>query len=141
MVRTSKFDDAKFESIQHLEDRKASIQAENQQNEAIAKETAENKEIADFRGLPRDGETRDQLLDRIRKLREVPAVEPGPEAFGRTSEGLIKQFNAEQEAGRAAVAKAAAEMERNREIWQQAVEAEKKSAEARAGLSPQSRNG
>jgi hypothetical protein len=99
--------DEKFESTQHHEDSKAKIQAEN-------RETAEDKEIADFKGLPQPGETRDQLLDRIRKMREEKPVEV--EAPVHRSEALQKDFDLEQEAGRALVAKAEAQRERYLEL-------------------------
>lgn len=95
--------DEKYESTQHHEDRKTKIRAENAEKQAVDKEVAEEREIANFKGFPVAGETRDQLLDRIRKLREQPA-EVEPELF--RSEGLQKEFEAEQKAGQEAVAKA-----------------------------------
>jgi hypothetical protein len=113
----------KFDSTVHHEKRKAKIKAENKQNAADAKEAAEDKEIAGFKGLPQEGETREQLLDRIRKMRESPPKEP--ESAPPRSEGLQKAFEAEQKAGREAVAKATAELERNRALQQKAEEGEK----------------
>jgi hypothetical protein len=103
-------DDEKMESVKHHEERKTKIQEENKANEAVTKELAENQEIANFHGLPQEGETREQLLERIRKLREHP--EPTETTLFR-SEGLQKEFDAEVKAGREAVAKAEAEMKRN----------------------------
>lgn len=111
--------DEEFDSNRHREAAKAKIQAEN-------KEIAEEKEIASFRGFPVAGETRDQLLDRIRKLREEKPVEPEVETF--RSEGQLKEFTAEQEAGRAAVAKAQEDAERNRALWQAQEAGEKNKA-------------
>lgn len=104
----------KFELTRHHEERKAKIEAEN-------KEIAEEKEIAAFKGLPQAGETREQLLDRIRAMREEKPSEPEAPVF--RSEGLQKEFEAEQKAGQEAVAKAAEQSERLRAIAQ-AAEAE-----------------
>jgi hypothetical protein len=112
-------EDEEFDSNKHREAAKAKIQAEN-------KEIAEDKEIAVSKQLPQHGETREELLARIRKMREEKPVEVETPVF--RSEGLQKEFDAEQEAGRAAVAKAAAEMERNRALWQQQEEGEKNKA-------------
>lgn len=103
---TTKSASAKPDSIKHHEDRKAKIEAENEQLQQVSNELAENQEIANFQGLPQEGETREQLLARIRKLRENP--EPTETVLFR-SEGLQKEFEAEQKAGREAVAKAEAE--------------------------------
>ena len=112
-------DDEKMDSTRHHEDRKAKIEAENEK-------AAEDKEIANFKGLPQDGETRDQLLDRIRKMRETPPPPTEAEVF--RSEGMQKEFDAEQEAGRAAVAKAVAEQEKYREMVQKEAAGEKNQA-------------
>jgi hypothetical protein len=100
----------KTDSVKHHEERKAKIEEENEQNKQVAQEVADNQEIANFKGFPVAGETRDQLLERIRKMREAPPKEPEPEPF--RSEAMQKEFDAEQEAGKAAVAKAAAEAKR-----------------------------
>ena len=57
-------------------------------------------------------ESREQLLGEIRRMREEKPVEIAPVAH--RTERMIQELNAEQEAGRAAVAKAEAERERNR---------------------------
>lgn len=101
----------KFESTTHHEERKAAIQAEN-------KQLAENQEIANFKGLPQAGETREQLLDRIRAMREEKPSEPEAPVF--RSEGLQKEFEAEQKAGQEAVAKHAEQAEHLRKLSQQA---------------------
>jgi hypothetical protein len=114
-----------FDSTTHHESRKAKIQEENKQNEAAARETADDKEIANFSGPVKEGETREQLLDRIRKMREHSPKKPEPELV--RSEGLQKTFEAEQEAGRTAVARATAEMEKYRAFLQkEEAEGEKK---------------
>lgn len=110
---------SRHDSNKHHEDRRARMQAEAVENSKAAAEEAtrvsENKEIASFHGLPKGGESRDELLARIRKMREAPPEPPPVETY--RSEGLQKEFEAEQEAGRAAVAKAEAEREKYREIW------------------------
>jgi hypothetical protein len=111
--------DEDYDSNRHREAGIAKIQAEN-------KEIAEDKEIASFKGLPQEGETRDELIARIRKLREEKPVEVVVETF--RSEGLQKEFDAEQEAGRAAVAKAEAQAEKYREFLQKEAEGEKNQA-------------
>jgi SepF-like predicted cell division protein (DUF552 family) len=98
----------KFESTRHHEERKARIEAENEVNAKVNKDLAENQEIANFKGLPQEGETREQLLDRIRKLRENP---PHVEVELFRSEGLQKEYEAEVKAGQEAVAKATAQAE------------------------------
>jgi len=117
---------AKMESVKHHEERKARIEAENTQNQQVSKELAENQEIANFKGLPQAGETREQLLDRIRKMRETPP--PGPETQLFRSEGLQKEFDAEQKAGQEAVAKAEAERDRNHTAMAKAEAGEKNKA-------------
>ena len=95
--------ETKPDSLKHHEDRKAKIQAETSAE-------AENQEIANFRGLPQHGETREQLLARIRKMRDEKPEPTVHETF--RSEGLQKEFEAEQKAGQEAVAKAQAERDR-----------------------------
>jgi len=96
----------KPESVKHHEANQAKIKDEIAENDAVAKETAENQELVNANTLPKEGETREQLLARIRKMREKPEPEPEVEPF--RSEGLQKEFDAEQAAGKAAVAKAEA---------------------------------
>lgn len=62
--------------------------------------------------------TREELLDKIREMRENPPAPPqfSPAVPPPLSEYMQTQLNAEQEAGRAAVAKARAELERNTAI-------------------------
>jgi hypothetical protein len=96
----------KPESVKHMEANQAKIKDEIAENDAVAKETAENQELVNANTLPKEGETREQLLARIRKMREAPEPEPEKEVF--RSEGLQKEFDAEQKAGKEAVAKAEA---------------------------------
>ena len=106
-------DEEKFDSTRLLEERTAKLHEAamddyEAEQERVVRD-AEDKEIQNFRGLPQEGETRDQLLDRIRKLRDADKpFEVKPE--GR-AEALMPAFTAEQEAGRTAVAKATAEHE------------------------------
>lgn len=113
-------EDEEYDSNRHREAARDKIQAEN-------KEIAEDKEIASFKGLPQEGETRDELIARIRKMRDEPPPAV-PEAPTFRSESLQKEFDAEQEAGRAAVAKAESDMERNRAAWAKEAEGEKNQA-------------
>ena len=117
----------KTDSVNDMEARKAKIKAEadeieKSQSEEEARQRqaridrdlvtseAQAKTLEHHAGLVHDGETREQLLDRVRALREAPAapayVPPPPTAFQQ------QQINAEQEAGRQAVARAEAEQER-----------------------------
>lgn len=68
-------------------------------------------------------ESREQLLGEIRRMREDKPEEPPP-VVHRT-ERMIQELNAEQEAGRAAVAKAEAEQQRNRELVARIAEEER----------------
>ena len=106
----------KTDSVAHHEDRHAKMKAES---EDVATRQAEDQEIARSGVLVHADETREQLLERIRKMREI--AQPMPTEVPR-SEGQQKQFELEQQAGREAVAKAEKEMEVNR-----------KRAEAEAG--------
>lgn len=115
----------KPESVKHMEANKAKIQDENKANDAIAKETAENQELANANTLPKEGETRDQLLARIRKMREAPPPEKEAPIF--RSEGLQKAFDEEQKAGREAVAKHEAEAKKYQELVSASEAGEKKS--------------
>ena len=119
-----------FDSSNQREADKAKIRNENLERqkdiEAEDARLAENQEIANFKGLPQPGETRDQLLDRIRAMREEKPKEVEVETF--RSAGQQKEFTAEQEAGRAAVAKAQEDLERNRALWQAQEAGEKNKA-------------
>jgi hypothetical protein len=110
------------DSVQHHQDRADAIRAqmekdaeEQERKNVQYKEQEEKRQAAgreqevsrlqDLVGLSRDQLTRDMLLDRIREMRaeKPPEYVPPP----RTPEQQ-KLYEAEQEAGRAAVAKAEA---------------------------------
>jgi hypothetical protein len=112
-------EDDEFDSNKHREANTAKIKAE-------AKETAEDKEIANFKGLPKEGETREQLLDRIRAMRDEKPVEATTELV--RSEGLQKEFELEQAAGRAAVAKATEAQEKYQALQAEEAKGEKNKA-------------
>jgi hypothetical protein len=113
MAKDKQHEETKLDSVRHHEERREKLRTESEERtkaeQASAAHVAENKEIASFSGIIKEGETREMLLDRIRKMREVP---PEPEREYYVSPGQLKQLSEEQEAGRAAVAKAQAEMER-----------------------------
>lgn len=121
------FDPEPMDSVKHNEERAAKIKVEAKEQQ-LTQEATENKQMHDQAkrareqeieyltvqvGLIRPGETRDMLLERIRRMREVTVEEP--KYIGRSPE-LQKQFEKEQEDGRAAVAKAEAEQVRLREL-------------------------
>jgi hypothetical protein len=116
----------KPESVKHMEANKAKIQDENAANDAIAKETAENQELVNSNVMPKEGETREQLLARIRKMREAP--EPEPEKPPFRSPGLQAEFDAEQKAGKEAVAKAEAAQKEYQAALAKQAEGEKNQA-------------
>jgi hypothetical protein len=118
-----------IDSVQHHQDRTDAIRAElekadaeqerinaqHKENEEKRQKEAREQEVQDVENLvgrSRDQMTRDMLLDHIRKLR----AEKPPEyvAPPRTPEQQ-KLFEAEQAAGRAAVAKAEAAEQARRE--------------------------
>lgn len=87
--------DDKTDSEVHNEERRAAMAAE-------AKAKAEEQEITEFKGPVVEGETRDQLLDRIRAMRaeaEAPALESRPALSDRQK----KRLEEEQAAGRKTV--------------------------------------
>jgi hypothetical protein len=94
--------------------------------EAETTAAMENQEIANFHGLPKEGETREQLLARIRKMREAPP--PEPEAKVHRSEAAQKEFDAELAAGKAAVAKAEEAQKKYQEHLAKEAEGEKNPA-------------
>lgn len=87
----------------------------------------ENQLLTKHAGLVHDGETREMLLQRIRDMREDVPKEPGP---AKPSLTAYQQeiLNAEQQAGREAVARAEKQMEAGRAAQQKA-EAETKARE------------
>lgn len=131
----------KSDSVTHHEDRHDKMQreaaAQRQTEDAAQKQRDitqderkrktredENQELEQQAGLVKHGETREMLLERIRKMRAEPGSEPAADTPVFRSEGMQKQFDEEQEAGRAAVAKAAAEAERFAQARATATEAE-----------------
>jgi hypothetical protein len=130
------------DSVTHHEERREKIRveaAEQQQLAAKAEEQrehsrveqshatreAEDQELTRQVALIQHGETRDMLLERIRKLRELqkPAEEE-EQPVVRPPE-LQKRFEAEQQAGREAVARFLADQERNRELQRKYEEEER----------------
>ena len=125
----------KPDSITHTEARRAKMEAESDEQtmereeaEAVRKEKQvrrdalsreqEDQLLTQHAGLIQEGETREQLLDRIRQMRENPPVDPPPTRF--MSDFQKEQLRIEQEAGAAAVKKAEEELERNREARRKA---------------------
>jgi predicted metal-dependent phosphotriesterase family hydrolase len=108
----------KTDSVAHHEERHAKMKAES---EDVAQRQSEDQEIASSGVLVHVDETREQLLDRIRKMREI--AHPSPAEIP-LSEGQQKQLDAEQEAGRQAVAKAEKAAEANRKAIEAATKAE-----------------
>ena len=123
----------KTDSEVHHQDRHTKMQeeaAENQhlaidameKREAAAAERqrtareAESQELTRQANLIKPGETRDMLLERVRKLREQSVVKVVEEEPPPRSPELQRQFELEQKAGREAVARAEAEEERRREF-------------------------
>jgi hypothetical protein len=141
-------DEGIFDSITHTEERLAQLkegsdqavarQVEAEQKRKLeqdardeASRLAEAQLLTDHIGLVQHGDTRELLLDRIREMREEKPPERPP--LGYASEDQKAQLAREQEAGRAAVAKAEADAEKNRLLREQAA------AETRAregGMSP-----
>lgn len=118
MVRNAKLDMREQEEHKRLQDEHQA------RRDAEIRET-EDKDIQQIHKLSDIG-TRDELLSRIREMREPPPSPPElPLGHGRVSIRMIDEFNAEQEAGRAAVAKAEAELQRGREMRKRIEEEEK----------------
>ena len=120
----------KSDSVTHHEDRRGKMKMEDrfqrdQEEEERARrerlevdrqraaKEAEIQHLTTQAGLVRPGDTRDMLLERIRKMREPPKVEEDKPGFRTPLQQ--EQFEAEQKAGREAVAKAEKEAEENRE--------------------------
>jgi hypothetical protein len=116
----------KPDSIVHTEERRARMQAESDEQamerEAIEEERKEKQGererkateeetrlLTEQASLIKDGESRDQLLERIRQLREQ-AKPPGPPAPLGISAYQQSIREIEEEAGRQAVARAEANM-------------------------------
>ena len=135
----------KQDSIVHHEERAAKIraeaaelerkQAEMKEQVRISEEeqkqntrVAEDKLLVQWAGPVSPTDTRDDLLNRIRAMRAqdvAPVIKP----LGRVSKEQIEQFEAEQKAGREAVAKAEKQMEEARLAREKARAAEGKKTE------------
>ena len=119
--------ETKFDSLQHLEDRRAKIKEESDQIEKVqaerVKRQAEDQEVAQYKGPIGPDDTRETILDRIRKMREQPEETV---MTRHITEFQAAQIKLEQEAGRAAVKKAEEEAERNRNLREQAAEEQRK---------------
>ena len=126
---------AKPASIKHHEERQAKMKAEHAQNvEAQSSEgqrqkanqdvrdkeakRLEDQELSQYAGIVHENETREMLLERVRKMREEPSGDPKP--VGHVTEFQQSVIDAEQKAGAEAVAKAAAELEKGRAARQKA---------------------
>ncbi|HEX6825732.1 MAG TPA: hypothetical protein VF077_05380 [Nitrospiraceae bacterium] len=111
------------ESVTHTRERLAQLKAESElqaqkqaKDEAKRKEDqakrdkaskqAEEKDLTEQANLLEPGGSRDQVLERIRQMRDEPPANVPPAPEGYRSEGMRQQLTAEQEAGRVAVAKA-----------------------------------
>ena len=127
------------DSLQHHEDRRAKMKADYKQETEKRAQAEAQQQVMDAErdrvtreseikyleqqvGLVKSTDTRDMLLDRIRKMREPPPPEPEPPPL---SPALQERLEQEQAAGRAAVARYEAETERNQEA-QRAAEAEER---------------
>jgi hypothetical protein len=121
--------DRPTDSIVSAQERSAKIREEAEQIERTQADAAEkqrqhqaqvdafaHQEQARNVEIVSAGETREHLLQRIRDMRDNPPAPPEP--LGYRSEGQIRELNAEQAAGRAAVAKAQAEQDFHRARWQ-----------------------
>jgi len=133
-------DDKQLDSLTHHEERKTKMREEHAHNKqeeqnradqqaAHRQSQADERDIKNYGGIIKDGETREELLARIRKVSDEKPPEAEP--HGRVSEGMIKEFEAEQKAGREAVARAEKDMERAQEARRkaEAEEGEKKGAD------------
>jgi hypothetical protein len=119
------------DSTAHNEERRARMKAEAEENaqaqtqaedehrekraeRELKSRTEEDQLLTQHANLIAPGESRDQLLERIRQMRaEALAEPPAPPPL---TEYMQQQLDIEQKAGADAVKKAAEEMERNREI-------------------------
>jgi hypothetical protein len=114
------------EEAERLEREQADAVEKQRAHQAAMEAVARAQEVRNIEVVS-TGETREHLLQRIRSMRqEASAVEPEP--LGYRTEDQIKQLEAEQAAGRAAVAKAEEMQALYRERWQKE-EAEQKAKE------------
>jgi len=102
----------KPDSVQHHEDRQAKMKKESAD---AAQKQQEEQEIA-ASGVPyRESESREDILNRIRKMREDAKTGPSPDT-GSNTQVFQDRTKLEQEAGRKAVEKAEAEAAANKKI-------------------------
>ena len=87
------------------------------------KRQAEDQEVAQYAGPIGPDDTRETILEKIRKMREHPESSP---PAGHISDYQKSVIEAEQKAGADAVKKAEAELEKNRKIREQAAEEQRK---------------
>ena len=128
------------DSVKHHEQRASDMRAQAKADQDAMSETEANRAahdkgreeaareheiqfLEDQVGLVREGETREMLMDRIRKMREVKVEEP--KYIGRTPE-QEEQYQREQADGRAVVAREEARQNEYRELWRKQQEEEKK---------------
>ena len=136
--------DEALDSITHHEERAAKMRAEAEaaarkamaaEEDRRVQQTERNRverhaqadELETRVGIIREGETREMLLDRIRKLREDVPAEPVYEYY--SSPEQLAQLEREQKAGREAVAAAEAREAQYREARLKA-EAEEQASKA-----------
>src|SRR5881394_24891 len=145
-------DEKQLDSITHHEERQAKMREEYAHNQQEAQNRADQqaahqqaqtdeREIKNYGGIIKDGETRDELLARIR--RESDTTPPEVEPVGRVSEGMIKEYEAEQRLGREMVAREEERQRKAQEVRQRietTVEGEKKGVDG-PGASPKPRHG
>lgn len=108
--------DTKTDAEAFNEERRTKMQAE-------AKEAAERNEIEQALANPSlipDGMSREQLLQQLRDMRAKPGANEIKYTPPPLTERMKEQLRLEQEAGRAAVAKAEAEAARAREARERA---------------------
>lgn len=134
-------DEKSTDSVQHHKDRSTrmkeeyaraqKVRAENEEKERLKREQQQvavqqaNEEfLLQHAGPISPGETRDNLLERIRKMRED--AKPKEPVYPPLSEAQQAQLDAEQAAGRAAVAAAEAAQAANRERMRQQEEEARK---------------
>lgn len=132
--------DKVFDSITHLEERSAKIRTASQEAAHTAAHAEEDRvaqqayrerasrlaradELEVQAGLIKENESREQLLDRIRKMREEKPPEIVHVPY--RSPEQQKQFEAEQQAGRDAVARAEANAEYYRALREKIAEEER----------------
>jgi hypothetical protein len=100
------------EEAEQLEREQAQAAEKQQDHQAKLDEIARQQEVTGIE-IVSAGETREHLLQRVRDMRNKGPAVPAPEGY--RSPNQLAEFNAEQELGRAGVAKAEREQEMYRE--------------------------